>query len=202
VVARRLKQRGHYVVYGELAGDDPDLSSLRKAIGVVANGEDHDNAVLTLSARNQGFEGKIVSMVENPARRNPMLRAGADAVFTPIHVLAAAIADKASVRISPRVSGVRSLGRHLCIAELRIDEGSSLAGETLATAGVRANTGATIIGEWLGGDLVPLPGSLRKRREHRKAGQADQAGGPLWTDHRGRLRETRAKSARASHRRR
>ncbi len=155
--ARRLRERGQQVVFSELAGDDPDLSSLKKAIGVVANGDDHDNAVLTLSARNQGFEGKIVAMVTNPARRNPMVRAGASAVFTPVHVLAAAIAAKASVRISPRVTGVRSLGRHLRIAELRIDEGSSLAGTSLAKAGVRANTGATVIGEWVGGDLVAQP---------------------------------------------
>jgi len=157
LTARRLRERGHQVVYGELAGDDPDFSSLRRARGVVANGDDHDNAVLTLSVRNQGYKGTIVAMVANPARRNPMIRAGANAVFTPVHVLAAAIAAKASVRISPRVVGVRSLGRHLRIAELRIDEGSSLAGKSLAKAGVRANTGATVIGEWVGGELVAQP---------------------------------------------
>ncbi|MBN2192530.1 MAG: two pore domain potassium channel family protein, partial [Polyangiaceae bacterium] len=46
--ARRLRERGRRVVFGHLADDDPDLTSLHRARGLIANGEDHDNAVLTL----------------------------------------------------------------------------------------------------------------------------------------------------------
>ncbi len=157
--ARRLQERGRHVVFGRLAEDDPDLSSLRRCRGVVANGDDHDNAVLTLSARDQGFTGKIVAMVQHPNRRAPMMRAGADIVFTPTHILAAALAAKASTKISARVSGAQSLGRHLQIAEVRIHKTSSLANRTLADAGVGARTGATVIGQWVDGELVPQPGA-------------------------------------------
>jgi Trk K+ transport system NAD-binding subunit len=157
VVARRLRERGQRVVYGRLADDDPDLSSLRQARGVIANGDDYDNAVLTLSARHQGYTGKIVALVHHPGRRAPMQQAGADVVFTPTHVLAAAIAAKVSKRISPRVSGAQILGRHLEIAEARIHPTSSLAGRTLGEAGVGARTGATVIGQWVGGELVAQP---------------------------------------------
>jgi len=156
-VARRLQQRGRRVVFGRLADDDPDLSSLHHCRGVIANGDDHDNAVLTLSARHQGFVGKIVAMVQHPNRRPPMMRAGADAVFTPTHILAAALAAKASTKISTRVSGAQSLGRHLEIAEVRVHKSSSLANRTLAEARVGAETGATVIGQWVGGELVPQP---------------------------------------------
>ena len=156
-VARRLQERGRRVVFGRLTEDDPDLSSLHLCRGVIANGDDHDNAVLTLSARHQGFVGKIVAMVQHPNRRAPMMRAGADAVFTPTHILAAALAAKASTKISTRVSGAQSLGRHLEIAEVRIHKESSLANCTLAEAGLGAKTGATVIGQWVGGELVPQP---------------------------------------------
>ena len=156
-VARRLQERGRAVVYGQLSDDDPDLSSLSQARGLIANGSDYDNAALTLSARHQGYTGKIIALVEHPNRRAPMLRAGADVVFTPNHILAAALAAKASKRISPRVSGAQSLGRHLVIAEARIHPTSTLAGRTLGEAGVGATTGATVIGQWVGGELVAQP---------------------------------------------
>jgi Trk K+ transport system NAD-binding subunit len=86
-----------------------------------------------------------------------MLRAGATAAFTPDHVLAAALAARASARISPRVAGVHHLGKHLDVAELRLHAGSPLAGQTIAEAGIRAQTGATIVGIWVGGELLRQP---------------------------------------------
>jgi len=160
-VARRLHERGRRVVYANLDADDPDLSSLHGARGLVANGADRDNAAITIGARARGFGGPIVALIERPEHRAPMLRAGADASFTPSHLLAAAICAKASTRMSPRVSGMRHLGGHLEIAEVRVPPGSPLAGRTLAEAGVRARTGATVIGAWIDGLLVApvVPGA-------------------------------------------
>ncbi|MBS1241025.1 MAG: potassium transporter Kef, partial [Gemmatimonadetes bacterium] len=109
--------------------EDPDLSNLVGARGLVLNGNDNDNAAMTLSARYHGFTGPIVALVEDPQRRPPMQRAGANAVFTPDHVLAAALAARASARISPRVAGVQHLGQHLEVAELRLRADSPLAGK-------------------------------------------------------------------------
>lgn len=156
-VARRIHDRGHTVVHGDLDLDDDVLGELRGVRGIVANGEDHQNAVLTLSARQRGFKGPIVALVETPSRRAPMMRAGATAVFTPRHALAAALAAKASVKISPRVTGERRLGKALEIAEVRVHRGSALVGTTLAAANLRGATGATIIGKWIGGELDAPP---------------------------------------------
>jgi voltage-gated potassium channel len=157
VTARRLHEHEHSVVLGSLEDDDPDLSNLVGARGLVLNGDDDENAAMTLSARYHGFQGTIIALIDNPSRRHPLIRAGANIAFTPDHVLAAAIAARASVKISPRLSSVRQLGQHLQVAELRIHAASPLAGKTIAEAGIRAQTGATVVGLWSGGSLVRQP---------------------------------------------
>ncbi len=121
------------------------------------NGEDNYNAAMTLNARYYGYTGKIVAMVQDPNRRPPMVRAGATTAFTPTHVLAAALAARASMKISPRVAGVRHLGEHLEVAELRVHAASPFAGKTIGEARIREQTGATIIGLWVGGVLSAQP---------------------------------------------
>lgn len=153
-VARRLHGRGLNVVLASVEDDDPDLSSLVRARGVVTNGTDYDNAVFTMVARQQGFEGPIVSMVESPKRRSAMSRVGATAVFTPRHALAATIAAKASAKITPRVSGAPMLGDQVFVGEVRISGDSELCGKTLANSGIGRQTGATVIGKWVDGDLI------------------------------------------------
>jgi Trk K+ transport system NAD-binding subunit len=157
-LARRLHDRGHVVVHARLEEEELDLAPVARARGIVCAGSDPSNAVLTLTARQQGYTGKIAALVETPARRGAMVRAGATAVFTPGHVLAAAVAARASDKISPRVSGAQSLGRHLQIVEVRLDRGSALAGKTLHDSKLSAQTGATIVGWWKDGELRPPPG--------------------------------------------
>ena len=160
--ARRLHDRGHRVVHARLEEEELDLAPVVRARGVVCAGSDPSNAVLTLTARQQGFTGKIAALIETPARRGAMVRAGATAVFTPSHVLAAAVAARASDKISPRVSGAQSLGKHLQIVEVRLDRASALAGKTLAESKLRAETGATIVGWWRDGELRPPPAGKDK----------------------------------------
>lgn len=156
-LARRLRERGRNVVLGNLEEEDPDLSNLVGARGMILNGDDNDSAAMALAARYHGFTGPIVALVDEPSHRPPMIRAGATAAFTPDHVLAAALAARASARISPRVAGVHHLGQHLEVAELRLHGGSPLAGKTIAEAGIRVQTGATIVGIWVGGELIRQP---------------------------------------------
>ena len=160
--ARRLHDRGRTVVNAQLEEEELDVSRLGAARGIVAGGDDPANAVLTLTARQQGFKGPIAVLVASPARRAAMQRAGASAVFTPSHILAAALAARASHKINPRVSGAQTLGRHLQIAEVRVDRGSPLVGKTLAESNLRAQTGTTIVGRWRDGELRPPPGPKEK----------------------------------------
>ena len=156
-VARKLLERGERVVHATLAEDGLDLRTLVGARALVVNGEDEANAMLALGAREQGFAGPIVAMISNPNRRAPMLLAGANAAFTPNHVLAAAIAVRASVRIAPRVAGMHALREFLEIAEIRIHGASSLAGKTLAESAIQARTGVNIVAQWVDDALASPP---------------------------------------------
>ncbi len=156
-VARRLVERGRTVVAGSVEDDDVPPEVLVRARAMVLNGSDADNGAFVWSARNAGFSGDIHAFMAEPRHRGPMLRAGATSVYTPQHVLAAALAAAASERIAPRISGVRRLGGGLEVQELRIDSDSPLAGQTLAGADVRRNTGATVIALWREGRFDPCP---------------------------------------------
>ncbi|RMG99636.1 MAG: hypothetical protein D6705_02655 [Deltaproteobacteria bacterium] len=155
--ARRLADRGLTVVFGDVEDDDVPDEVVRRARAMVLNGSDADNGAFVWSARNAGFDGDIHAFMAEPRHRGPMLRAGATSVYTPQHVLAAALAAAASERISPRISGVRRLGGGLEVQELRIDAQSPLAGRSLSDARIRERTGATVIALWREGRFDPCP---------------------------------------------
>lgn len=157
--ARRLKDRGETVVLLDINEDRLEGESLKGAHALVANGSDHENATLVISAREAGYRGSIYALAEDPLHRPAMITAGADVVFTPRHVLAAALAARASERISPSVSGVQQIGRHVGVTQLRISPTSPLAGSLLAEAQIRERIGATVIGLWRDGELVDSPNS-------------------------------------------
>ena len=110
-----------------------------------------------MSARELGFSGPIVALVDKPNRRAPMQLAGATVAFTPNHVLAAAVAVRASARIGPRITGVQPLGNLLEVAEVRVHDESPLANKTLAESRVHADTGAHIVGQWVDDALHSAP---------------------------------------------
>lgn len=161
-IARRLFERGQALVHREVDEGALEAVRLLAARALIANGSDDENAALILSARQAGFTGPILALVEAPLHRRPMTLAGASAVFTPRHMLGAALAARASARISPRVASVQQLGRSLEVAEIRVHPRSPLAGHTLDEAAIGARTGATVIGQWMGGELaVSEGGGLR-----------------------------------------
>ena len=156
-VARRLHARGVAVVNASIAEGDLDLRPLVKAKALVANGDDEYNATLALSARELGFDGPIVALIDNPNRRAPLQLAGATAAFTPTHVLAAAVAVRASAQIGPRITGMQPLGNLLEVVEVRIHDESLLAHKTLSESGLHSQTGVHIVGQWAQGMLTSAP---------------------------------------------
>ena len=153
-LARRLRSDGLTVVYVRPEDEDVLAGGLARARVLIVNGADHDNVVTVLSARQGGFEGPIHAFVQNPKHRKPVVLAGADAVYSPKHALAAALAAQASHLISPRVGGLQQLGEHVQVAELRVHRESPVADVPLARAAIREQTGATIVGLWMGGSFT------------------------------------------------
>jgi len=156
--ARRTLEQGTPVIFVRTEEDALDAAHLMRARAMVANGTDEENAGMILRARQLGFDGPIYALVEDPVHRRPMEIAGATAVYTPKHILAAALAARASEAISPRLAGIQQLGDHLELRELRIHPSSPLVGRTLAESEIGARSGATVLGQWVGGRLITQPG--------------------------------------------
>lgn len=157
--ARQLRDRGYDVVLGNLADDPTVLLRVRQARAVVTNADDHANAACTLIVREYGFSGPLYALADEPLYRPPMLQIGATEVFTPAHVLGAALASRASVRISQPAEGMHLLGAKIGLAEFRIRPDSELAGKQLGDLHLRQNYGVSVIGQWHGGEFTTSKGS-------------------------------------------
>lgn len=156
-IARRLHARGVPVVHASVSEGDLDLGPLSNARALITNGADEYNALIALSARELGFSGPIVAMIDNPNRRAPLQLAGATAAFTPTHVLAAAIAVRVSARISPRITGTQMLDGKLEVVEIRVHEQSILANRSLSESAIYEKAGVQIVGLWVDGALSSPP---------------------------------------------
>jgi Trk K+ transport system NAD-binding subunit len=156
--ARKLRDRGYSVVVGQLAEDPSVLSRVQQARAVVTNAGDHANATCTLIAREAGFTGPLYALANDPLYRAPMLQIGATDVFTPAHVLGAALASRASLRISPPAEGMHLLGASVGMAEFRVRAASPLAGKRLGDLHLREQHGVSVIGQWSGGVFTTTKG--------------------------------------------
>ena len=123
-VARRLFDRGQRVVFGRLEDGGLAAAGLARARALIANGADDENAAVILAARQAGFGGDVLALVEEPFHRKPMMLAGATAVYTPRHILGAALAARASSPDQP--AGGR---RPAAGAQARGGRGADRAGE-------------------------------------------------------------------------
>ncbi len=161
-LARRIVGRGQKVIYGDLVDDALGRAWLADARTLIANGTDDENAAVILTARQLEFEGEVLALVEDPFHRRPIMLAGATAAYTPRHILGAALAARASRRVSPTVAGTQQLSERLRVAEIRIGRHSSLVGQSLAEAGIGQRTGVSVIAQWVGGTLLTQPrGDMR-----------------------------------------
>lgn len=157
-LARNLHDRGYDVAVGQVGEDPSVLASVSHARAVVVNAGDHANASCTLLVRDFGFSGPLYVLADNPLYRAPMLQIGATEVFMPAHVLGAALASRASVRISPPAEGMHLLGTKVGLGEFRVRAASPLAGQRLGDLRLREKHGVTVIGQWRAGVFTTTKG--------------------------------------------
>lgn len=157
-LARSLRDRGYNVVQAKVAESPTALLNVRHAKAVVVNSGDHANATFTMLVREQGFTGPLYALADDPLYRQPMVQFGATDVFTPAHVLGAALASQASTRISPPAEGLHLLGTQVRMAEFRIHANSPLAGQKLGELRLREKHRVSVIGQWLAGSFATTKG--------------------------------------------
>jgi voltage-gated potassium channel len=158
VLARSLRDRGYNVVFGKMGEDPTVIGRIHEARALVLNAGDHANATCTLLAREHGFAGPLYALADDPIYRAPMVQIGATEVFTPSHVLGAALASRASTRISPPAEGMHLLGNQVGMAEFRVRAGSPLSGKRLGDLHLREQHGVSVIGQWVGGAFITTKG--------------------------------------------
>jgi Trk K+ transport system NAD-binding subunit len=146
--ARAVLERELPVVFSRNEEDALDVCRLPTARALVANGTDEQNASIILRARQMGFRREVFAFVEEPSHRKPMELAGATAVYTPRHIVAAALAAHGSDRISPRLPGAESIPS-IHRREMRVPLTSPVAGMTLGEARLGEESGAIVVGQWL-----------------------------------------------------
>jgi Trk K+ transport system NAD-binding subunit len=154
--ARAVQERGLPVVQLDLNENSLSRDEIQRISAVVANGSDHDNAALIMMLREGDFSGSILAFAQTPLHRLPLQQLGATAVYTPKHLLAAALATRASRWLTARVRNVQELGGDVGVFKLRVPVTSSLAGQTLQQAGLR-KLGVSIVGMWSGGQFIEMP---------------------------------------------
>jgi Trk K+ transport system NAD-binding subunit len=147
--AREVMERQQAVVFTRSDEDALDVCRLAQARALVANAEDQENAAIILRARQMGFTGDIFAFVENPTHRKPMELAGATAVYTPRHIVAAGLAAHASDNLSPRLPGLDQLDG-IERREVRVAANSPFAGKTLRDA----HLPAAVVGIWNRSQLI------------------------------------------------
>lgn len=160
--ARGVMERRQPVIFTRLEEDALAAARLGTARAIVTNVSDQENAAMILRARQMGFKREIFAFVEDPTHRKPMELAGATAVYTPRHIVAAALAAHASDRISPRLPGLESLSG-VERREVRVLPDSPLAGKSVREAALPAS----VVGVWRRSrlssrchDVVLEPGAL------------------------------------------
>jgi Trk K+ transport system NAD-binding subunit len=141
--ARAVMETQQAVVFTRAEEDALDAARLNSARAIVANGTDQENAALVLRARQSGFKGVIYAFVEDPAHRKAMELAGATAVYTPRHIVAAALAAHASDTLSPRLPGLEQI-RGIVRREVRVSPAGPAAGRTIGDVRIPA----VIAGQW------------------------------------------------------
>ncbi len=155
-LARSLRDRGYDVVAGKLEEQPDLLAGITDARALITNADDHTGATFIMIARESGYRGTILALAEDPLHRAPMEKIGASAVFTPSHVLAAALAARASNLVNPRHEGLYQLDQHVGIAEFRVHASSPLAGKSLVELRLRHQYGISIVGQWVDGHFNPV----------------------------------------------
>jgi Trk K+ transport system NAD-binding subunit len=160
--ARRLLDMGIRVVYAGMNESGLAAAGMARARTLVALDKDDQNAAMALTARQSGFEGEILALAEHGSHRKAMLLSGCNEVFTPSYLQASALASRASDKVRPTLQGAHQIGKHLEVCEIRVDSESGLAGRTLRDLDIARQTGAQILGQWIGGRLeAPALGDTR-----------------------------------------
>jgi Trk K+ transport system NAD-binding subunit len=162
-----LLDAGHSAVLG-----DPESAtvlsnvSVESARAVILDTSDERNATIALTVREIAPAVRLVAFVEDRTLVEYLELAGVDAPLQPRELLGEGLAKEVSRVITTQLGDTVDIGADFEVIELPVSAGAAVEGRTIATAGLREETGATILGAWLDGEFVPNPDPSRELDRH------------------------------------
>ena len=149
-LADELQPKGGLYIQGDATSDEElervGIRRARALVSVVAS--DADNLYITMSARLLNDKLFIVARADDERSQQKLSRAGANRVVSPYMIGGTRVAQAV---LRPNVVDFLELATRtehleLNIEEARLDGGSSLAGATLESSGLRQEHGLIIVG--------------------------------------------------------
>ncbi|ELZ91428.1 Kef-type potassium channel protein [Haloferax mucosum ATCC BAA-1512] len=159
---RDYAEKLHAEDYEVIHGDPESVEALQAAnatdsLAIVADDDDETNASIILAAKQAAPDARVVSVIENPSVADYHRYAGADTVVSPRRLLGESLAGKATTSISSALGDAIEIGEDFEVAELLVQRGSPVEGETIAESGIGQTAGVNVIGAWFSGEFVSPP---------------------------------------------
>ncbi len=156
--AVRLYESGVSVIYGGLESlDSLESAWIGFADTLIVNSSDERNASIILSAQEEDFDVRIVSIVSDTSVSGYLRYAGADEVISPKYLLGRALGVKASAAVSQDLGNSVEIGEDFEIVEFPVQSDSQVFNSKFSELGIRERTGTSVIGVWVEGDFLGAP---------------------------------------------
>ncbi|KAB1188794.1 MULTISPECIES: TrkA family potassium uptake protein [Haloferax] len=157
-LAEELYGQGYEVIHGDPESVEAlESANAAEALAIVADDDDETNASIILAAKQAAPTSRVVSLIENPRVAEYHRYAGADQVVSPRRLLGESLAGKATTSVSSALGDAIEIGEDFEVAELLVQRGSPVEGETIAESGIARLTGVNVIGAWFSGKFVSPP---------------------------------------------
>lgn len=148
-IADELADTNIPFIVGDMAQDETlEKAGIKRAKGLIAAADsDAVNVFVTLSARGLKPDIYIIARSASKESESKLIKAGANRVLTPYLIAGRRMAAMVQrpIAIDYLDTVMRSEHLHLALREFTIPEKSSLVGKSLAEAGIRQKSGATVL---------------------------------------------------------
>ena len=155
--AKDLSDDGYSVIHGSPQDASAfERASIDTARAVITDtGDANVNTILTVKSVRDDVE--IITLTDDSDMREILLETGADTVLSPHGVLGHRLAEKAVSSFTQELTDTIALGADIEVTEIPVQQDSRLIGTRIRDSNVREETGASIIGAWIDGELQLPP---------------------------------------------
>jgi Trk K+ transport system NAD-binding subunit len=168
-VARRLAASGYPVIQGDPEHVESfERASISLAVAVVVDATDEVTTSIVLAIREAHPSIRVVTVVDDDDLEAYHLLAGADRVLSPRRLLGQSLARQTPFLLPLTDDPGSEIGSDLELAEVVVEPGGPLVGQTVGELRFRETHGVEIIGAWVeGGFQAPIDAGFLLRERTR-----------------------------------